>query len=154
MFDPTVYGEAVARVLAQDGSDEAVALLNRSKLPDLVRAGLYLHFGFWKEAHELVDDLETPDGMYWHAIVHRQEPDPANAGYWFRRVGQHPLFPALRARAVEIGVEVGDRWDPIAFVDYYERARVKPGSDAERKARDVQRAEWELLFDHCARPRP
>src|SRR5882724_1017687 len=153
MFDPTAYGEEVAAILALDGSGEAARLLGQSKLPDVVRAALYLHFGCWQEAHELVDDLETPDGMYWHAIVHRQEPDPGNAGYWFRRVGQHPVFAALRARAAEIGVEVGDRWDPIAFVDYCERARVRPGSDAERKAREVQLAEWEFLFDYCARLR-
>jgi hypothetical protein len=164
MFDPKAYGDEVATILALDGngerlmplaggecsSSEARDLLNQSKLPDLVRAGLYLYFGCWKEAHELVDDLETPDGMYWHAIVHRQEPDSGNSGYWFRRVGQHPLFPALRRKAAEIGVELGDRWDPIAFIDYCERARRQAGSVVERKALEVQRAEWQLLFDRCA----
>jgi hypothetical protein len=31
-----------------------------------------------------------------------------------------------------------------------ERARQQPGSDAERKAIETQRAEWQLLFDYCA----
>src|SRR5690349_7100405 len=118
MLDPKAYGEEVATILALDDSANAAQLLKQSKLPELLRAGLFLHFGCWKEAHELVDDLETPDGMYWHAIVHRQEPDAANAAYWFRRVGQHPVFPSLRARAEKIGVEVSDQWDPIAFIDY------------------------------------
>jgi hypothetical protein len=164
MFDSHAYGEEVARILALDGdgerlmplaalecsSPDARELLNHSHLPTLLRAGLYLYFSCWKEAHELVDDLETPDGCYWHAIVHRQEPDPGNSGYWFRRVGRHPIFPALRARAAEIGVDLGPEWDPIGFIEYCEKARTQPGSDAERRAREVQRAEWQLLFDHCA----
>jgi hypothetical protein len=83
-------------------------------------------------------------------IVHRQEPDAGNAGYWFRQVGAHPVFPALRERAAEIGVDFGPRSDPIAFINLCERARQEPGSDAERLALETQRAEWQLLFDYCA----
>jgi hypothetical protein len=99
----------------------------------------------------VAQDLETKEGSYWHAIVHRQEPDPGNSGYWFRQVGKHPIFPALRARAAEIGVEFDDLWNPVAFIDYCEAARKRPGSEEERKALEVQRAEWQLLFDWCAR---
>jgi len=161
MFDPTIYGDEVARILALDGngerlmpltrgncSSEARKMLDASKLPELVRAGLYFYFGCWKEAHELADN-NTHDGNYWHGIVHRQEPDPGNAGYWFRQLGQHPVFPLLRARAAEIGVDFGPQWDPFAFIDYCGRA--KPGTEEERRALEVQRAEWQLLFDHCAR---
>jgi len=165
MFDPNAYGEEVARILALDlngarmmplaagqcSSAEARELVSRSKLPDLVRAGLYVYFSCWRDAHELVNDLETPDASYWHAIVHRQEPDPGNSAYWFRRVGQHAVFPSLLERAKEIGLAVEGTWNPIMFIDYCERARVRPGSEAERKAMEVQRAEWQLLFDHCAR---
>jgi hypothetical protein len=38
-------------------------------------AGLLLCAGDWKSAHERVDDLSGPDGCYWHALVHRMEPD-------------------------------------------------------------------------------
>jgi len=150
MFDPEAYGPVVAGVLALDhGSAEARDTIRRSGLPDLVRAGLFLHLGCWKEAHEVAQDIDTQDGSYWHAIVHRLEPDASNAAYWVRRVGSHPTFPALRARAAESGYRTGVTWDPIAFIDYCENAR--PGSEEERIAQDVQRAEWELLFDHCAR---
>jgi hypothetical protein len=85
--------------------------------------------------------------------MHRQEPDPANAGYWFRRVGSHPIFPALRDAASESGFPVQDKWDPFAFIDYCEQARRRPGSIEENIAMAVQFAEWQLLFDYCARPR-
>ena len=124
-------------------------------------AGLYLYFDCWTEAHEIAQDIATVEGSYWHAIVHRQEPDAANAGYWFRQVGAHAIFPAIRDAAAEIGLAVGPRWKPEAFIELCERARQSgraalgpsPGSDLERQARAVQLAEWQLLFDHCARPR-
>ena len=143
MFDRFGYGPEVARILGLD-AEEAREAIRVSKLPALVRTGLFNYFGLWNEAHELAQNIETADGSYWHGIVHRQEPDAGNAGYWFRRVGAHPIFPALRARAVEIGYPAGAQWDPIAFIEYCER---QPG----QIARDMERAEWELLFDHCAR---
>jgi hypothetical protein len=165
MFDPHAYGDKIAGILALDGngerlmplaggtcsSPEARNLLKASQLSPAVLAGLYLYFSCWEDAHGVAQDLETKEGSYWHAIVHRQEPDAGNAGYWFRQVGKHPIFPALRARAAEIGIELGSLWNPMAFIDYCETARTHPGSAEERKALEVQRAEWQLLFDWCAR---
>jgi hypothetical protein len=164
IFDPSAYGPEVAEILGLEGdgmrlmplaggtcsSPQARELIRRSKLPDLQRAGLYVYFSCWNEAHDLVNDLDTPEGSYWHAIIHRQEPDPGNSAYWFRKVGTHSIFPPLLARAREIGLETGSQWDPFAFIDYCERARTQPGSEEERKALEVQRAEWQLLFDYCA----
>ncbi|MEO8371993.1 MAG: hypothetical protein ABI806_22610 [Candidatus Solibacter sp.] len=163
MFDPHAYGEEIARILALDGdglrpmplaggrctSAAARDLLKKSSLAAPVLAGLYLYFGCWDEAHTVAQDLGTKEGSYWHAIVHRQEPDAGNSGYWYRQVGKHAIFPALRARAAEIGVDFGASWNPIKFIDYCER--VSPGSLEERKAMEVQLAEWQLLFDFCAR---
>ena len=171
-FDPKAYGAEVAAILALDGggkrlmplaggqcsSTEALALLKaaaahklfpRSRSPEAALAGLYLYFSCWAEAHQVAQDIQTAEGSYWHALVHRQEPDAFNAGYWFRRVGDHAIFPALRRYATGRGINFGLTWDPIAFIDYCGKAR--PGSEDESKARDVQRAEWQLLFDHCAR---
>ena len=163
MFDPHAYGDEVANILALDGDGERLMplvradcgenrardLVKAANIPPLLRAGLYLYFDCWADAHTVAQDINTAEGSYWHAIVHRQEPDAANAGYWFRQVGAHAIFPDLQARAAEIGVGNGTRWDPIAFIDYCGRA--KPVSPEERKAREVQRAEWQLLFDWCAR---
>jgi hypothetical protein len=173
-FDPRNYGDAVAAILHLDadgqrltplvstraGSDEARKLIRQAgprqlfpnaRAPEAAMAGLFLYFDCWTEAHETAQDVATPDGSYWHAIVHRQEPDASNAAYWFRQVGTHAIFPALREAAAEIGLAVGPRWNPQAFIDLCERARQLPQSELEQQARTVQRAEWQLLFDYCAR---
>ena len=177
-FDPSRYGADVEAVLALDGaggrllplqigpctSDPARLLLKtksarewfpQAPAPDAALSGLWLYFSCFEESHTLAQDLHTPEGSYWHAILHRMEPDPGNAGYWFRRVGSHPAFPALRDAAAEIGgpFAPGDRWDPFAFVEFCEQARRRPGSDEERCAREIQRAEWQILFDYCGAPR-
>ena len=163
MFDPSVYGEEVARILAFDGagqrlmplsigdcsSAEARLLIRTSSLPAVVRAGLFFYFSCWTDAHQVAQNIESPEGSYWHALVHRQEADAFNAGYWFRRVGEHPIYPALRKYAATRGVNFGLGWDPIKFIDYCRHAH--PGTDEERKAKEVQLAEWQLLFDWCAR---
>jgi hypothetical protein len=69
-------------------------------------------------------------------------------------VGAHPVFPALREHAAAIGVDFGPRWDPLAFIRFCEEARREPGSERERQALEIQRAEWQLLFDYCAAGKP
>jgi len=108
-------------------------------------------FRILQGADKIAQEIHTPEGSYWHGIVHRQEPDAGNSGYWFRQVGRHPIFPALRAEAAAIGIESGPEWDPFAFISLCERARREPGSDEARLAIETQRAEWQLLFDYCAR---
>jgi hypothetical protein len=120
-------------------------------------AGLWLYFGAFEEAHECAQALETAEGSYWHAIVHRLEPDAANSGYWFRRVGRHEVFPALLEEAARIvaahpdcGFAPGLHWGPERFTAFCEAARGQPGSGAESVAREIQSVEWRLLFAWCA----
>lgn len=105
-------------------------------------AGLYFYFGCWQQAHEAAQDDESPEGSYWHGILHRQEPDGSNANYWFRRVGSHPVQKAL---AEKFGT-----WDASRFIKFCESAR--KGSAEEREALDMQLAEWRLLYDYCKEP--
>ena len=51
--------------------------------------------GDWSRAHELVDHLESPDGMAVHAYLHRKEGEQWNADYWYRRAGRSFHRPQL-----------------------------------------------------------
>ena len=180
-FDPRSYGTEVARVLAlgDNGqrlmkltcgncvSKDAQREMSRWKPEAVFRghkehslqpmAGLWLYFSCFEEAHRLVDDPRTSDGVYWHAILHRQEPDDGNAAYWFRRLRKHPIFAELAAQArtivaahPQVEFRVGE-WDPYSFIAFCDRARRQPGTVQETVAMEIQRTEWQLLFDHCAR---
>ena len=181
-FDPVKYGAAVARILAYDGGGQrlmpltcgdcssrdarrelkaakALELFPNAEHPDAAMAGLWLYFSCFDEAHKLADACSGKDGDFWHAIVHRQEPDSGNSAYWFRRVETHPIFPALAREAAKITERIPQaefrvgKWDPYAFIGFCERARVQPGSAQERAAMEIQRAEWQILFDHCCSAR-
>jgi hypothetical protein len=174
MFDLSSYSPRVQAILALDGAGErlmplasgtcssaeahqllkgakAADLFPGARAPEAAMAGLYLYFSCLEEAHTIAQDIEGPDGSYWHGILHRQEPDPGNAGYWFRRVGRHAIFADLRDAAEGLGYGGGSSWDPFAFIDACEEARRSPGSDREVLIKKVQRAEWQLLFDSCAK---
>jgi len=43
--------------------------------------------GDWAQAHGLVDELETRDGMAVHAYLHRKEGSAWNADYWYNKAG-------------------------------------------------------------------
>lgn len=53
--------------------------------------------GDWARAHELVDSLETPEGMAVHAYLHRKEGAASNAEYWYQRAGRRFHKPELAA---------------------------------------------------------
>lgn len=144
-------GRLIRLVRGECVSAPAREAIKRVPVPASVRAGLFLYFSCWDEAHSTADSIENPDGYFWHAIVHRQEPDAWNSGYWFRRVGAHPAFSTLAEEAAAAGYGDGPPWDPFAFIEFCESARRRPGSDEELLAMVVQRLEWQLLFDHCAR---
>ncbi|MFO0799001.1 MAG: hypothetical protein U0804_16155 [Gemmataceae bacterium] len=159
VFDPSAYSPAVAALLAVDrlpelgpGSPLAamhVQLAAAAKtLPQACAAGLWLRFDFLDECHEICQaDEGNPDRDFWHAVMHRREPDASNSKYWWRRVGPHPVVKGLREHAPALGYAYTT---PEAFVDECERVR-RTRSDAELVARWVQRLEWELMFDHCWR---
>lgn len=138
----------------------AADLFPHSYAPEAALAGLWLYFSCFDEAHGIAQDIGSAEGSFWHAILHRQEPDSGNAAYWFRRVGNHSIFPQLCAAADSIlsvhqdaEFRTGGKWDPFSFVMFCERARQQPGSASEQAALEIQRAEWQLLFDYCARAR-
>src|SRR5579862_7430246 len=71
---------------------------NKIRDPNQVQAclaGLWLYHDFLDESHRISQDLSTVEGSYWHGLMHRREPDFSNSKYWFRHVGQHPVFVPL-----------------------------------------------------------
>ena len=52
--------------------------------------------GDWQQAHILVDELETAEGMAVHAYLHRKEGAASNAEYWYQRAGRDFYRPALQ----------------------------------------------------------
>lgn len=44
--------------------------------------------GKWHEAHTVAQDIETTDGWWIHAYLHRKEGDEGNARYWYARAGK------------------------------------------------------------------
>lgn len=98
-----------------------------------VKSGLYNWNDCLEEAHILAQQIETPTGSYWHGIMHRREPDYSNSKYWFRQVGQHPIFPQVYKAVVDFlqsrastsdyargwleSLKSGGRWDPFDFID-------------------------------------
>jgi hypothetical protein len=181
-FDAKSYGEKVAAILNADESgyrlmplvsaesnastgrdllkdQKAIDLFPTAISPDAALAGLWLYFSGFEECHEIAQNLSTPEGHFWHAIIHRQEPDSGNSAYWFRHTGQHPIFRELSHQAdlilaanPDAEFRTGGKWDPFSFILFCERARQQPNSSSERAALEIQRAEWQLLFHHCARP--
>ncbi len=111
-------------------------------------AGLWLRHNFFDESHAISQDIATPTGSFWHAILHRREPDYGNARYWFRRVGPHPIYPALNEAAMAAGWPTLARWDPLLFLGRVEQAlHAGPKTSEAQLCRTVQHLEWKLLFD-------
>src|SRR5262245_53176291 len=69
---------------------EALCAPQPVRAADMARcclAGLWLLHNYLDESHGISQDVETPGGSFWHAILHRREPDAWNSKYWWRRVG-------------------------------------------------------------------
>ncbi len=128
-----------------------------------LKAGLYQIHDFLNESHVESQSIEgegqDQTGDYWHGIMHRREPDPSNAKYWFRHVGRHPVFLPLAESAVPIfsaagaghwGEKIcGKRgWEPFAFIDFSEECRTAKNHPLEAVARGIQWIEMLLLLGH------
>jgi len=53
--------------------------------------------GDWEQAHRVAQDIDTAEGSWVHAYLHRKEGDPGNAAYWYRRAERPVASGALDA---------------------------------------------------------
>ncbi len=154
-------GEDARKLCAVSASE----LFPGARQPQAALSGLLLLLNCWDDSHHISQDVHSEEGSYWHGIAHRMEPDSFNAGYWFRRVGKHPIFPELYAKAQEVlkGQPQASRpahwrlkssWDPLLFIEWCDETRAHPGSMREEIALTIQKAEWQLLFEWCASYKP
>jgi hypothetical protein len=160
---PTASGSAEARALLESLAPDQ--LLNRFTSNRLdgqaMLAGLWLWHDFLDESHTLSQQNESPNGAFWHAIMHRREGDFSNSKYWLARCAHHPIYTSLAVRADDaIRPYPADKsifrltakgWNPSAFVDLVEQVHDHPTDPRHALAVSLQQLEWRLLFDHCLR---
>ena len=124
-------------------------------------AGLWLWLDALDESHVISQALVSNTGSFWHAIMHRREADFSNSKYWYARCGNHHVMKLLGAVATSLAGDqasdplvaavVAGEWDAAALVDLVEAVQGKPSDPRHEVAVRLQRAEWEALFDYCAR---
>lgn len=151
--EPTLESASVAALFAPHQVVDQVAA--RACI-----SGLWLFHNFIDRSHLICQSIDTREGSYWHAMVHRREPDFWNSKYWFNRVGQHAICNELCHGAAELAADTSSEaaallrrqrsWEAAAFVDLCESS-YHTGSADEQLCQRVQRLEWHLLFAHCFR---
>jgi len=144
-----------ALVPKQGASPEVVALIEavvadaRLDGHDGVKAGLWLYADELDRGHAICQDMASPSGSFWHAIVHRREADFSNARYWYHKAGAHP---AMNCIDIAGGTAAGSNmagYDAARFVDRAERASQRSESDSPDLIA-LQHHEWRALFEWCA----
>ncbi len=137
--NPAVYAELKA--LDHQALFEGQTVVDGA-MADCCLTGLWLLHDYLDESHTLSQSIDTITGSYWHGIMHRREPDYFNAKYWFRRVGQHPVFEQMGQQVQSADLSP---WDPFRFVDLCENAA--RGRGDEMSIRKIAQTEWIRLFD-------
>ncbi len=182
-FDPDAYGTVIADLLREsrvmtlntgipndstkpalgaytDGAAFSPHAIADTDMAACCRSALWLYHDYLDTSHTISQGITTETGSYWHAIMHRREPDYPNSKYWFGRAGDHSVFPAIREAAAGIAatatslpdsatfLTTQSAWDPYAFVDLCKAANFGR-TPVEDLCRQIQQREWEILFDYC-----
>jgi len=99
-------------------------------------SGLWLLHNFLHDSHDISQSIHSPEGSWWHAIMHRTEGDFSNAKYWYRKAGDHEAMGDIAAG-----------FAPFSFVDQCEQEY--RGGVLSDSAQQLAFAEWKALFDYC-----
>ncbi len=128
-----------------------------------VVCGLWLWQDWIHESHNLSQNLETPTGSLWHAVMHRREGDFNNAKYWYGRCRNHPALAEMASAGTQLvrsspAADDNARtilrggWDPYALTDFVESVYDSPDNHPPvALARDLQTLEFQILFDYTVR---
>ncbi len=134
-----------------------------------VKAGLHLFNESLDHSHNLSQDIHTPEGSYWHAIMHRMEGDYPNADYWFRIAGGHPAHQEWSDRIRErlaafVWDDIGNpsfraafeqwsadgRFEPAGFNRLIEMQVTRTRNErVEQLLIELQWEEMRALLQHC-----
>jgi len=150
--------EAQLKALSVDSAFAGKTVVDQD-MADACISGAWLYHNFLDTSHTISQGIQTNTGSFWHGIMHRREPDFSNSKYWFRNVGDHPIFDDLCKEAAELaqgsdnapGFLISQTsWDPYEFVDLCADA-LSGKAPADALCREIQQCEWELLFDFSYR---
>jgi hypothetical protein len=131
--------------------------LGKGRSGELLRAGALWLYGFLDESHSIAQGIDSPEGSYWHALMHRSEGDFSNSKYWYRRVGRHAIFPALLMAVRQLEVNSNSTlapilerpdWDPFRLVDAMEQAARREKEDR-ALLQTIAQEEYNLLMGYC-----
>ena len=141
--------------------------LKDSSLANAVKSALLLWNDALDDSHDISQGVSSKTGSYWHGIMHRREPDYSNSKYWFARVGNHPIFPMLRKRVLNIfsaeprqsaqlgryaeAIEQNDNWYAPQFIDWCQDAAGHADDEVVEFLQTVQVEEIKLLLDYSCR---
>jgi len=160
---PLGPGPRSSRLTLPDLNSKLDSTFKSVKLPSdcqqLVRSLILLWHDHLDASHEISQSIENPDGSLVHAIMHRREPDYWNSKYWWRRVGNHPAFPAIANRVEQLLKSNGDmalqkklltggKWDPFVFVDECEAAAASGSTERIKQLQEIQRVETEAVLEY------
>ncbi|MGB0768644.1 MAG: hypothetical protein ACPGYV_13165 [Phycisphaeraceae bacterium] len=157
VFEAVAFDDAMRSLVPVDGAGSEVLSLVEGVVSDPaleghdgLKAGLWLYVDELDRSHAYSQDLSTPTGSFWHAIMHRREGDFPNAKYWYRKAGAHPAMSHIDlAGGGGASGSAMAGYDPFAFVDRVERANRRCESDSPDLVA-LQRHEWRALFEWCA----
>lgn len=136
--------------------------VRRPEFAACVKSGLLLWNDAMDASHTVSQEIHNETGSYWHAIMHRREPDYSNALYWFHKVEAHTLFAGVREAALELAaerqqapevlrlmaaIESVAAWDPRRCVQWCEAAAAPTADPAVRDwLQALQLCEMQLLL--------
>ena len=177
--DPMEYPESLSLFFSQEvksafGSDQrhpafvkSLERLDAADLfvdreindPDMARcclSGLWILLNEQDRSHEICQRIKTPEGSYWHGIVHRIEGDFWNSKYWFAQIGNHTtdleltryMETTFPADANPILKALRKSWDSTLFVDFCEANQTR-GTDGWHARKQMELEQWSVLFRYC-----